>query len=57
MHSFGGKHNALPGGGLDGATSCYYRTLPLLYVRESDAVVAALKQLATLGKIKNVLKQ
>lgn len=57
VHSFGGKRNALPAGSLDGATSCHYRTLPLLYARESDAVVTALEQVAAPDKIKNVLKQ
>ena len=57
VHSFGGKRNALPAGGLDGATSCHYRILPLLYARESDALVTALEQVAAPDKIKNVLKQ
>ena len=32
--------------GLDGAISCHYRSLPLLYARESDAVVALLEAIA-----------
>ena len=57
MHRFGGKRNALPVGSLDSATICHYRTLSLLYARESDAVVTALEQVAAPDKIKNVLKQ
>ena len=57
LHSFKGKRDALPKDCLDGATSCHYRTLPLLYARESDAVVTTLEQVAAPNKIKKVLKQ
>lgn len=33
--------------GLDGGASCHYRTLPLLYARESDHTVAVLEAVAT----------
>jgi len=57
LHSFKGKRDELPKDSLDGATSCHYRTLPLLYARESDAVVTTLEQVAAPNKIKKVLKQ
>lgn len=57
IHSFGGRRDALPAGGLDGKTSCHYRLLPLLYAREADAVVTTLEQVTAPNKIKKVLKQ
>ena len=57
VHSFGGMRDALPVGSLDGETSCHYRTLPLLYAREPDAVVQALERVTGPNKIKKVLKQ
>ncbi|AXI45985.1 hypothetical protein C1J03_08100 [Sulfitobacter sp. SK012] len=56
IHSFGGGRDTLPDGLLDGAVSCHYRTLPLLYARESDAVVALLHEVAQPNKLKKVLK-
>ena len=43
--------------GLDGWVTCHYRTLPLLYARESDLVVAVLEKLAAEKAIKKVLKE
>ena len=57
IHSFGGGRDALPEGYLDGAVSCHYRLLPLLYARESDRVVDVLEEVAAPNKIKKVLKQ
>ncbi|APG47811.1 hypothetical protein [Phaeobacter porticola] len=56
VHSLGGGRNTLPHGYLDGVTSCHYRNFPLLYARESDAVVTALETVARPNKIKKVLK-
>lgn len=56
IHSFGGGRRSLPTGYLDGATSCHYRHLPLLYARESDAVVELLTQVSAPNWIKKVLK-
>ncbi len=56
IHSFGGGRNALEQGWLDGKTSCHYRVLPLLYARESQAVVDTLEAVAAPNKIKKVLK-
>ena len=57
VHSFGGQRNALPAEYLDGATSCHYRALPLLYARESDSVISTLEEVAARNRIKKVLKQ
>ena len=57
IHSFGGGRDALPEGYLDGSHSCHYRLMPLLYARESDAVIALLEQVAAPNRVKKVLKQ
>ncbi len=57
IHALGGGRDTLPGGLLDGSVSCHYRTLPLLYAREADAVVACLERLAEPNRVKKVLKQ
>ena len=56
IHSFGGGAEALPKGYLDGSHSCHYRLIPLLYARESDAVVEALEAITAPQKYKKVLK-
>jgi hypothetical protein len=56
IHSFGGGRDALPTGFLDGKTSCHYRLFPLLYARESDAVIDILQQVAAPNWLKKVLK-
>ncbi|MEQ3670327.1 hypothetical protein [Pseudophaeobacter sp.] len=56
IHSFGGGRDALPAGYLDGKTSCHYRLFPLLYARESDAVIDLLETVAAPNWIKKVLK-
>jgi hypothetical protein len=56
IHSFGGGRDSLPAGYLDGETSCHYRLFPLLYARESDAVIDLLETVAAPNWIKKVLK-
>ncbi|MCX7566384.1 hypothetical protein OS189_08520 [Sulfitobacter sp. F26169L] len=56
IHALGGGRDALPEGYLDGAVSCHYRLLPLLYARENDHVVAVLEHVTSPNKIKKVLK-
>jgi len=56
IHSFGGGRDALPAGYLDGETSCHYRLFPLLYARESNAVIDLLATVAAPNWIKKVLK-
>jgi hypothetical protein len=56
LHGFGGGRDALPGGLIDGRITCHWRTLPLLYARESDAAVALVEELAGQPAIKKVLR-
>ena len=42
--------------GLDGDVTCHYRTLPLLYARESDAVVDVLETITRPNRIKKLIK-
>lgn len=45
IHSLGGGRPGAALAGLDGDVTCHYRALPLLYARESDAVVALLEEI------------
>jgi hypothetical protein len=56
IHSFGGGRPGPDLAGLDGDVTCHWRTLPLLYARESDAVVAMLERIAAPNSVKRVLK-
>ena len=56
VHSFGGGRPGPGLAGLDGGVTCHYRTLPLLYARESDRVVKVLEAVAAPQKIKKVIK-
>ena len=56
IHSFGGGRPGPDLAGLDGDVTCHYRTLPLLYARESDHVVKVLEAVATPNTIKRVIK-
>ena len=56
IHSFGGGRPSPALAGLDGEVTCHWRTLPLLYARESDAVVALLEQMAAPNAMKRVLR-
>ncbi len=56
IHALGGGRDALPSGHIDGEVSCHYRMFPMLYARESDAVIATLEEVAAPNKIKKVLK-
>jgi len=42
---------------LDGKVACHYRTLPLLYARESDEAIEALERAVSPNKIKKVVKK
>ena len=57
IHSLKGGRETLPDGLLDGAVTCHYRVLPLLYARESDRVMEVLESVAAPNKLKKVLKQ
>ncbi len=57
IHALGGGRDTVPPGLLDGSVTCHWRVLPLLYARESDAVVAMLHDIAAPNKIKKLLKR
>lgn len=57
IHAFGGGRPGPEMAGLDGELTCHYRMLPLLYARESDAVVEALEQVMAPNRIKKILKR
>lgn len=46
IHSFGGGRPGPDLAALDGSATCHYRTLPLLYARESDRAVEVLETVA-----------
>ena len=56
IHSFGGGRPGPDLAGLDGAVTCHWRSLPLLYARESDAVVALLGAICAPNPMKRVLR-
>ena len=56
IHSLGGGRPGPDLAGMDGAVTCHYRTFPLLYAREADAVVRCLEQVAAPNRVKKVLK-
>ena len=56
IHALGGGRPGPDLAGLDGDLTCHWRVLPLLYARESDAVVAMLEAIAAPNKVKKVLK-
>ncbi|MBC7739931.1 MAG: hypothetical protein H7245_22580 [Candidatus Saccharibacteria bacterium] len=56
VHAFGGGRPGPELAGLDGAVTCHYRTLPLLYARESDAVVRVLEEVAGSNAVKKVIR-
>ena len=57
IHSFGGGRPGPALAGLDGDVTCHWRSLPLLYARESDAVVALLDQITAPGSMKKLLRE
>lgn len=56
IHSFGGGRPGPGLAGLDGDVTCHWRTLPLLYARESDAVVQLLERITAPQPVKRVLR-
>jgi hypothetical protein len=57
IQSFGGGRPGPELAGLDGDITCHWRTLPLLYARESDHVVQVLEQVTAPNRIKKVLRE
>ncbi len=56
IHSFGGARPGPNLAGLDGGVTCHWRSLPLLYARESDAVVTLLEQICAPNSMKRLLR-
>ncbi len=56
IHSFGGGRPGPDLDGMDGDVTCHYRTLPLLYARESDKAVQVLEAVAAPNSVKKVIK-
>lgn len=57
VHGLGGGRPGPELAGLDdGTVACHYRALPLLYARESDAVLQTLETVSAPNRIKKVLK-
>lgn len=56
IHAFGGTRPGPELAGLDGDLTCHYRTLPLLYARESDQAVQVLEAVAAQNTVKKVIK-
>jgi hypothetical protein len=56
IHALGGGRPGAALAGLDGDVTCHYRLLPLLYARESDAVVAALEAAAGRPDLRPILR-
>lgn len=57
IHALGGGRPGPDLAGLDGDVTCHWRTLPLLYARESDRAVAVLEEVCAPNAVKKVLKQ
>ncbi len=57
IHSLGGGRPGTELAGLDGAVTCHYRMIPLLYARESDAAVEMLERVCAPNKMKKLLKE
>ncbi len=56
VHSFGGGRPGPELAALDGSATCHYRTLPLLYARESDHAVGVLETVAADPRLRPVLR-
>jgi hypothetical protein len=56
IHSLGGGRPGPALAGLDGDVTCHWRTLPLLYARESARVVEVLEEVCAPNPVKKVLK-
>lgn len=56
VQSFGGGRPGPELAGLDGAVTCHWRALPLIYARESDRTVTVLQEVCRPNPVKKVLK-
>jgi hypothetical protein len=55
IHALGGGRPCPDLAGMDGAVTCHWRSLPLLFARESDRVVAVLEAVAAQPAVATVL--
>jgi len=55
VHALDGGAVTLPTGQLDGSVTCHYRTIPLLYARESDSAVATLETVSNDRRFRRLL--
>ncbi|WP_420011163.1 hypothetical protein [Tateyamaria sp.] len=56
IHALGGGRDSAVHDYLDGPVSCHYRLFPMLYARESAAVIDVLETVTAPNKVKKVLK-
>lgn len=56
IHALGGGRPGPDLAGMDGGVTCHWRTLPLLYARESDAAVAMVERVARDPAFKPLLR-
>lgn len=56
IHALGGGRPGPELSGLDGAITCHWRLLPLLYAREGDAAVAMLERIAAPPEVRRLLR-
>ena len=56
LHSFGGGRPDASLKGPDGDITCHYRTIPMLYARESDEAVALLEEIAKAKENRRILR-
>ncbi len=56
IHALGGGRPPVELAGMDGDVTCHWRLMPLLYARESDAVVEKLEAVARQPKVAAVLR-
>ncbi len=57
IHSLGGGRPGPGLAGMDGAVTCHYRHLPLLYARESDLAVEVLEEVARDQPLRRILRE
>lgn len=57
IHSFGGGRPGPGLSGLDGDVTCHWRSLSLMYARESDGIVDFLERITAPNPVKKVLKE
>lgn len=57
IHALGGGKGAEAAQQLDGAVTCHYRVLSLLYAREPQSIIDVLEEVCAPNKIKKLLKE